>query len=136
MSPQQFGELLDELRAIKFILLGAAAFVTLSVALAAYRTYTYIKHYVVKGLDNRFRTEGLDLLERGRLDDLISECQRRLLDRPNHAYARRYLGRAYFLQECWLEARTDFEALRRIHLDWAGWIDPYIEEVGEKGSPY
>src|SRR5207247_3429179 len=99
MSPEQFGELLGELRAIKLILLAAVTLVTLSVTLAAYRTYTYIKHYVVKGLDDLFRTEGLELLESGRLDDLISECQRKLLDRPNHAYAHWYLCRAYFLQE-------------------------------------
>jgi cytochrome c-type biogenesis protein CcmH/NrfG len=136
MSPEQFGELLGELRAIKFILLAAATLVTLSVTLAAYRTYTYIKHYVVKGLNDLFRTEGLDLLESGRLDDLISECQRKLLDRPNHAYAHWYLGRAYFLQERWQDARTEFETLRRISPDWASSIDPYIEEIGEKGGSY
>lgn len=110
--------------------------VTLSVALAAYRTYTYIKHYVVKGLDDLFRTEGLKLLESGRLDDLISECQHKLLDRPNHAYAHWYLGRAYFLQERWQDARTEFETLRRISPDWVSSIDPYIDEIGEKGGSY
>ena len=136
MSSEQFGELLGELRAIKLILLVAATLVTLSVTLAAYRTYTYIKHYVVKGLNDLFRTEGLDLLESGRLDDLISACQRKLLARPNHAYAHWYLGRAYFLQERWQDARTEFETLRRISPDWASSIDPYIEEIGEKGDSY
>lgn len=118
MNPEQFGELVGELRAIKLTLFAAATFVTLSVALAAYRTYTYVKHYVVKGLDDLFRTQGLDLLETGRLDDLICECQRKLLDRPNHAYAYRYLGRAYFLQGRWHDARSEFETLRRISPNW------------------
>jgi cytochrome c-type biogenesis protein CcmH/NrfG len=136
MTPEQFAELLAELKAIKLTLLAAATLVSLSVALAAYRTYQYVKHYVVKGLDDLFRTEGLDLLESGRLDELITQCQRKLLDRPNHAYAHWYLGRAYFLQERWHEARTEFEALRRISPDWAGSIEPYIEEIGEKGGSY
>jgi cytochrome c-type biogenesis protein CcmH/NrfG len=134
MTPEQFGELLSELRAIKVILLSAAALMTLSVLLGLYRTWAHVRQQFVKGFDDLFRREGLSLLESGRLDELIAECERKLRRRPDHAYAHWYLGRAYYLQERWREARTEFELLRRISPDWASSIDPYMEEMDEKGG--
>ena len=55
-------------------------------ALAAIRTYRYVRHHVIHGLGDLFVREALDLFEKGQLDRLISYCRERLLERPNHVY--------------------------------------------------
>jgi cytochrome c-type biogenesis protein CcmH/NrfG len=136
VTPEQFAELLAELRTMKLVLVGASVLVAASAALAALRTYQYVKHHVVKGLDDLFQREALDLLERGQLELLVSRCRERLRERPNHVYAHWFLGRAYYLQERWDEALQAFEAAKRISPEWAESVEAYIDDIRMKGGSH
>ncbi len=129
MPPEQFSELLSELKGIKLTLVVASVFVAVSAALAAIRTYRYVRHHVIHGLGDLFVREALDLFERGHLDRLISHCRERLLERPNHVYAHWYLGRAYYLQGRWEPALQAFEAAKRISPDWAESVEFYSKAI-------
>ena len=134
MTTEQFADLLTELKAIKLVLITASVLIAASVGMAAFRTYRYVKHFVTERFDDLFRQEGQDLLESGRLEQLISKCRHWLVERPNHTYAHWYLGRAYYLQERWDEALQAFSTAKRISPEWAGTVDPYIDEIREKGT--
>jgi hypothetical protein len=129
MSTEQVSALLSELRGIKFALYAASALIVISVVFAAVRAYFAARHHLDRQVDKLFKQEAEILFEKNQLDELVSRCRALLEERPNHAYARWYLGRSLLLQEQWAMALEELVVLRRKFPDWAANIDPLTKEA-------
>ena len=129
MSPEQFQSLITELRGMKLALYVAAALIVVSVLFAALRTYFAARHELDRQLNDTFNQEAQILFEKNKLDQLIPRCRALLEERPNHAYARWYLGRSLFLQQQWAMALEQLSILRSKFPDWAPNLDPFIREA-------
>ncbi len=129
MSPDQFSSLISELRGIKLGLYATAAVIVVSVALAAVRTYFAARHRLDRELNDMFNQEAQILFEKNELKQLAAQCRALLEERPNHAYARWYLGRSLLLQQEWAMALEQLTVLRRKFPDWAASIDPLMKDA-------
>lgn len=130
MSPEQFITLQSEIWQIKIAVVITGTAIIFLCALAAVRMYVYIKRYVTSGLDDLFRTDAVNLLEKGDTTALKSLALDKLKERPNHADAHWYLARAFYLEKEWSAALKEFEATRSLVPNWdVEYIKPYVEEI-------
>ncbi len=83
-----------------------------------------------------FREHSQQLLEAGKLDELITYARARIADRPNHTYAHWYLGRALYLQQKWTEALASFNEVARLDPSWIeDSVTPYVRAIEDKIRP-
>jgi tetratricopeptide (TPR) repeat protein len=129
MSPEQFSSLITEVRGVKLALYVTAALIVVSVVFTAIRTYFAARHQLDRELNDAFNQEAEILFEKNKLDQLIPRCRALLEERPNHAYARWYLGRSLLLQQEWAVALEQLSILRRKFPNWAANVDPLINEA-------
>ena len=130
MSADQFASLQSELRQIKVAVIVTGTAIILLCVLAAGRVYSYVKRYVIYRLDDLFRAEAVDLLEKGNTAALKALAIDKLKDRPNHADAHWYLARAFYLEKDWPAALREFEATRSLMPNWdVEYVKPYVEEI-------
>lgn len=114
---------------MKLALYMTAALIVLSVIFAALRMYFAVRHQLDRELNDAFKEEAEILFEKNKLDQLIPRCRALLEERPNHAYARWYLGRSLFLKQQWAMALEELSILRAKFPDWAANLDPLIKEA-------
>lgn len=132
MSPEQFAALIAELAGIKLALYGTSALMVIAVVFAGVRTYFTARHQIDRQLEDLFRQEAEILFEKNELDELVLRCRAMLAERPNHAYARWYLGRSLSLQGKWGSALEEFTVLKGKFPNWASSIDPFAKEATRK----
>ena len=83
-----------------------------------------------------FREHSQQLLETGKLDELIAYARERIAKRPNHTFAHWYLGRALYLQQKWTEALASFNDVARLDPSWTeDSVTPYVRAIEEKIRP-
>jgi hypothetical protein len=132
MDTAQLSELIAELRGIKIALYCAVTLIAIVAISTAVRTYFAFRLHLDREFDEQFKHEAAILFEKHELDKLVSRCRDMLGERPNHAYARWYLGRALLLQEQWVTGLEELLILRRKFPEWARNIDPVVKEARSK----
>ena len=130
MSPEQFATLQSEIWQIKIAVIVTGIAIILICALAAVRMYFSVKRYVTRRLDDLFREEANDLIEKGDTTSLKTLALGKLKERPNHADAHWYLGRALYMEKDWSAALAEFEATRSLMPNWdVEHVSPFVAEI-------
>jgi tetratricopeptide (TPR) repeat protein len=69
-------------------------------------------------------------LEEGKLKELVDLCEAKLRQRPNHAYALWYLGRAHYLLKDYDKAKPPLQKLAEVEPGWdAGYVQPILDQI-------
>jgi hypothetical protein len=130
MTPDQFAYLQAELWQIKVAVLVTGFSIIVLCALAVIRAYAHVKRYVRSRLDDLFRDEANELLEKGDIAAVKAMARGKLKDRPNHADAHWYLAKAHYLDKEWSAALAEFEITRKLIPYWdTDYIRPYMAEI-------
>jgi hypothetical protein len=130
MTPEQFASLMSEISQIKIAVIVTGVAIIFLCMLAAGRLYSYVKRYVLHRLEDLFRDEGNELIEKGDSIKLKAFAKEKLRERPNHVYAHWYLARALYLEKEWSEALIEFEKTRILAPSWdIEHIEPYVTEI-------
>ncbi len=132
-SVESCARVLEELHAIKLAVYTILGMVTVTAVGTALRTYRYIKQLARDKLADDFWSEAKALLEQNKLDELMALTKEKITECPNHTYAHWYLGRAYYLQAEWQQAKEEFETVGRLDPTWQEeYVRPYLEEIQKK----
>jgi hypothetical protein len=119
-----------ELAQIKLAIIVLGSLVALAAIFTIVRGYFHVKGVFRGIVDDQFAREASRLLDRNKLSELKNLCSDMLADRPNHAHARWYLGRALLLDGELEASLREFEALRHICPSWKSeYIEPNIQEI-------
>jgi hypothetical protein len=132
MTAEQFSALIAEAKSIRIALEGAAALFVLFMIFIAVCTYFALRRTVDRDLEENFKDDAQTLFEKNKLDELMSRCRSQLAERPNHAYARWYLGRALLLKGQWAEALEQLDALRTLVPHWTNSIETFAKDARSK----
>ena len=122
--------LFAELSAIKVAVYLIFGFVVVIAIATALRIYYFAKRLAQGQLDDEFKAEASDLLEKAKLDKLIEITTEKIEERPNHTYAHWYLARAYYLKTEWQRALEEFAVVGRLEPSWKeDYVDPFVQEI-------
>ena len=125
-------EILKELIAIKYLLVGLLLTTGIPMVVIVLSRIVGVR-FRDRTKGETFRVVCAQFLEDGEYTKLIEYCRKELIKRPNSAISYWYIGRSYFEQQKFSEAKEAFRKAIDIDPSWdKEYIAPFMESMNEK----